>query len=322
MSEPRGPIPQNRTLISVSTSCFNEEENVEALRYQIDAVFAQLPQYSYELIFIDNHSSDRTVEKIKAMAVTDKRIKLIVNARNFGHIRSPFHALLQAKGAAVINMVSDFQDPPEMIRDFLTKWEEGHRIVVAVKKQSRESLIMWLIRRFYYWLLYKIADVRVIQNFTGFGLYDQRVVEIIRGLDDPYPYFRGIIAEIGFEPFEIPFVQPPRRRGITKNNFYTLYDLAMLGITNYSKLPLRLATMAGFLLAFVSLMISMAYLGLKLIFWNTFSMGMAPVVIGVFFFGSVQLFFIGLLGEYVAAIHTHVMKRPHVIEQERVNFDE
>lgn len=322
MSEDKNTVSQARTLISISTSCFNEEDNVEPLREQIDAVFAKLPQYTYELIFIDNHSSDRTVEKIKAMAATDKRIKLIVNARNFGHIRSPFHALLQGNGAAHINLTSDLQDPPELIRDFLAKWEEGHRIVVAVKKESRESPTMWFIRRFYYWLLYKIADIRVIQNFTGFGLYDRRVVEIIRGLDDPYPYFRGIIAEIGFEPVEIPYVQAPRLRGITKNNFYTLYDMAMLGITNHSKVPLRVATMGGFFLAFVSLMISMAYLSLKLVFWSTFSMGMAPVVIGVFFFASIQLFFIGLLGEYVAAIHTHVMKRPHVIEQERVNFDD
>jgi len=181
---------------------------------------------------------------------------------------------------------------------------------------------MWLVRRFYYWLLFKIADVRVVQNFTGFGLYDQRVVELIRGLDDPYPYFRGIIAELGFEPAEIPYVQPLRERGITKNNFYTLYDMAMLGITSHSKVPLRIATMGGFLLGFISLLISLAYLFLKLAFWNSFSLGMAPVVIGVFFFGSIQLFFIGLLGEYVASIHTQVMKRPHVVEQERVNFDE
>ena len=310
------------TLISISTGCFNEEGNVENLRDQIDAIFQQLPQYTYELIFIDNHSSDGTVEKIRAMAAQDKRVKLIVNARNFGPIRSPFHALMLAKGAAVIAMASDLQDPPELIRQFLARWEEGHRIVVAVKKQSLESPAMWLVRRFYYWMLYKIAEIRVIQNFTGFGLYDRKVVEIIRGLEDPYPYFRGIIAEIGFEPFEVPFVQPLRRRGITKNNFYMLFDMAMLGITSHSKVPIRLATMGGFFLAFVSLMISLTYLSLKIVFWNTFSMGMAPLVIGVFFFGSVQLFFTGLLGEYVAAIHTQVLKRPHVVEQERLNFDD
>ena len=313
---------QQATLISITTSCLNEEENVEALRNQVDAVFQDLPQYTYELIFIDNHSSDGTVTKVKAMAARDRRVKLIVNARNFGHIRSPFHAFLLAKGAAVVIMASDLQDPPEVIRTLLARWEEGHRIVVAVKNQSLESPAMWFIRRFYYWLLYKIAEIRVIQNFTGFGLYDRKVVEIIRAMDDPYPYFRGIISEIGFEPYQVPFVQPLRKRGITKNNFYTLYDMAMLGITSHSKVPIRLATMAGFFLSFVSLLISLSYLALKLLFWSTFSMGMAPVVIGVFFFASVQLFFIGLLGEYVAAIHTQVMKRPHVVEQERVNFDD
>lgn len=308
--------------VSVVAACFNEEENVEALRGEIDAIFASLPQFTYELIFIDNHSTDRTVERIKDMAALDKRVKLIVNARNFGHIRSPFHGFLQATGEAVIIMASDFQDPPSLIREFLDQWMAGHKIVVAVKKQSRESTTMWLIRSFYYHLLHKIADVHVIQNFTGFGLYDHKVVEIIRTLDDPYPYFRGIIAEIGFQPVEIPFVQPTRKRGITKNNFYTLYDMAMLGITSHSKVPIRLATMGGFILGFISLLISLAYLAMKLIFWNSFSLGMAPIVVGVFFFGSIQLFFIGLLGEYVAAIHTHIMKRPLVIEQERVNFDE
>jgi glycosyltransferase involved in cell wall biosynthesis len=316
------PQTPGGTLVSIISGCFNEEENVEVLRERIDAVMGEFPQYRYELIFIDNHSQDRTVEKIKAMATTDPRVKLIVNARNFGPIRSPFHAFFQAKGAAVIMMASDLQDPPELIRDFLVHWAQGHRIVVAVKQKSLESPLMWLFRRIYYWLLFKIADVRVIQNFTGFGLYDRRVVEIIRAMEDPYPYFRGIIAEIGFEPAIVPFVQPLRKRGITKNNFYTLYDMAMLGITSHSKVPIRLATMGGFFLAFVSLMISLAYLVLKLAFWNTFAMGMAPIIIGVFFFGSIQLFFIGLLGEYVAAIHTQVLKRPHVIEQERVNFDD
>lgn len=311
----------DRTLISIISGCYNEEENVECLRAKIDEVFLEFPHYEYELIFIDNHSADRTVEKIKAMAATDRRVKCIVNARNFGHIRSPFHAFLQAKGAAVIMMASDLQDPPELIRDFLHRWEEGHKIVVAVKNKSRESTLMWILRRTYYWLLYKIADVKVIQNFTGFGLYDRKVVEIIRALDDPYPYFRGIIAEIGFQPAEVPFVQPLRERGVTKNNFYTLYDMAMLGITNHSKVPIRLATMGGFALALLSLTVSLTYLVLKLLFWDTFGMGMAPILIGLFFFSSVQLFFIGLLGEYVASIHTQVMKRPLVVEQERVNFE-
>lgn len=309
-------------LVSIVSPCFNEEGNVEALKARLQSVFENLPNYRHELIFIDNHSTDRTVERIKAMAAEDPRVKLIVNARNFGHIRSPYHALLQARGDAVITMCSDLQDPPEMIPDFLARWEQGSRIVVAVKVHSRESRLMWLLRRFYYRLLFSIADVKVIQDFTGFGLYDRGVVEIIRGLDDPYPYFRGIIAEIGYEVAEIPFDQPRRQRGLTKNNFYTLYDLAMLGITSHSKVPLRLATMGGFLLSFLSLLVSLVYLGLKLVFWQNFSLGLAPLVIGVFFFASIQLFFIGLLGEYVAAIHTQVMKRPLVVEEERVNFDD
>jgi len=309
-------------MISITMSCFNEEENVAIIRDRIDTVFREFTQYSYEIIYIDNSSTDCTVQNIKAMALEDKRIKLIVNARNFGHIRSPHHAFLQAKGSAVINMASDLQDPPELIRDFLLKWEEGFKIVVAIKTGTKDSKTMWAFRQSYYHLLGKIADVQVLQNFTGFGLYDRQVVEIIRQFDDRYPYLRGMISEIGFKWAEVPFSQPLRMRGITKNNFYTLYDMAMLGITCHSKVPLRLAAMAGFFLALVSLMISLAYLGLKLLYWNTFSMGMAPVVIGVFFFGSVQLFFIGLLGEYVAAVHTQVLKRPLVIEQERVNFED
>lgn len=311
----------NKTqIITVTASCFNEEENIEALYQRVHAVFEQEPTYDFELILIDNHSEDGTVREIKRLIERDSRVRLIVNTRNFGHIRSPYHAFMQAKGSAVVTMASDLQDPPELITQFLRKWEEGYRIAVGVKRQSLESRPMWLVRRAYYSLLYKIADVRVIQDFTGFGLYDQVVVEAFRKLEDPYPYFRGIISELGYRYAEVPFVQPLRVRGITKNNFYTLYDMAMLGITNHSKVPLRLATMGGFALAFLSLLISLAYLGLKLVFWNQFSLGMAPMVIGIFFFSSIQLFFIGLLGEYILAIHTQVMKRPHVVEEERVNF--
>ena len=309
-------------LISVVTACFNEEENIEALCERIRAVFAALPQYRYEHIIIDNCSTDRSVEKAKAIASSDRNVKLIVNARNFGHIRSPYYALLQARGDAVIAMAADLQDPPEMIRDFLEKWESGYKVVVGVKTKSRESLPMWLVRRMYYRVIFKIADVKLIENFTGFGLYDRHMIEIVRELDDPYPYFRGLIAEIGFEVARVPYTQPQRVRGITKSNFYTLYDLAMLGITSHSKVPIRLATMGGFALSLVSMLISAVYLVLKLLFWEQFGFGLAPVLIGLFFFSSVQLFFIGLLGEYVASIHTHVMKRPLVVEKERVNFDD
>lgn len=306
--------------ISVVTPCYNEEDNVREVYEQVKAVFANL-EYTYEHIFIDNASQDNTVKILKEIAQADKNVKIIVNSRNFGHFRSPFYAILQAKGDAVISIVADLQDPPEMIYDFLQKWEQGFKIAVGVKPTSQETFVMSSIRKAYYHFIAKIADVKLIKNFTGFGLYDQSIVEILRSMDDPYPYFRGLISEIGFPIAEIPYNQPVRKRGISKNNFYTLYDAAMLGITNHSKIPIRLATMAGFFLATLSFLAVVLFFILKLIFWNEFPMGVAPILMGTFFFASVQLFFIGLLGEYVVSIHTQVLKRPLVIERERVNFD-
>jgi len=308
-------------LISVVTGCYNEEENVESLHERIRGQFARLPQYRYEHIWIDNASTDRTVEKIKAIAARAANVKLIVNTRNFGHVRSPVHALMQAKGDAVISMASDLQDPPELIPEFIRKWEEGHLVVAGVKPKSRETLFMRMVRRFYYSTIVRISEVRLIRDFTGFGLYDQSVIEAVRKFDDPYPYFRGMIADIGYSHAEVPYVQMPRERGVTKNNFYTLYDLAMLGVTSHSKVPLRVATMAGFSLSALSLCVALGYLVYKLLYWDQFTVGIAPLVIGVFFFASVQLFFIGVLGEYIGAIHTQVQHRPLVIEKERVNFD-
>ncbi|HEY6896841.1 MAG TPA: glycosyltransferase family 2 protein [Rhodocyclaceae bacterium] len=308
-------------LISVVTPCFNEEDNVDELYRRIAAQFAELPGYDYEHIFIDNASSDRTVDKIKALATSDPRVRLIINARNFGHIRSPMHAILQARGDAVISLASDLQDPPELIPQFIRHWEQGVPVVAGVKPQSKETPLMFLVRRLYYRTIGRISDVQQIQNFTGFGLYDRKVIEAIRRIDDPYPYFRGLIAELGFAHAEVPYVQPLRTRGITKNNFYTLYDMAMLGITSHSKIPLRLATMGGFALSAISLVVALIYLVLKLAYWREFSLGTAPILIGFFFFASVQLFFIGILGEYIAAIHTQILHRPLVIEQERLNFD-
>lgn len=309
-------------LISVVTPCYNEEDNVDDLYQQVKAVFAALPAYRYEHIFIDNASTDKTVEKLKAIAAVDSNVKIIVNSRNFGHIRSPYHGLLQANGDAVISIVADLQDPPTLIADFISKWEQGYKIVIGVKPESQESRLMFAIRRLGYHWIGKIADVKLIKNFTGFGLYDRNVISVLRMYDDPYPYFRGMIADIGFDVAEIPYNQPRRKRGFTKNNFYTLYDIGMLGITSYSKIPLRLAAMGGFFLSVLSLLISVVFLILKLMFWNRFNAGMAPVMIGLFFFSSVQLFFIGLLGEYIASINTRVMKRPLVIEKERINFSD
>jgi glycosyltransferase involved in cell wall biosynthesis len=315
-------MTKQKKLISIVTPCYNEESNVEELSNRIRQTMAKLPAYDYEQIFIDNASTDDTVTRIKSLAAEDRRIKLIVNTRNFGHIRSPVHAILQAQGDAVIGMASDLQDPPELIGQFIHAWEKGDKVVVAVKPQSRETWAMAAVRRAYYRTIGRISDVRLIPDFTGFGLYDREVIERIRAIDDPYPYFRGLISELGYDYASIPFEQPRRLRGITKNNFYTLYDLAMLGITSHSKVPIRLAAMAGFVLGALSLLVSMVYLILKLLFWDYFTVGTAPILISLFFFASVQLFFIGIIGEYIGSIHTQVKRRPLVVEKERVNFEE
>jgi glycosyltransferase involved in cell wall biosynthesis len=307
--------------ITVVTPCFNEEGNVEEVYRQTRAVFQDMPGISYDHLFIDNCSTDRTAVILREMAASDRSVKVILNSRNFGHIRSPYHGLMQATGDAAILLVADLQDPPGLIKQFVEHWQQGSKIVVGVKPSAAESAAMFAIRRLYYRLVTRIADVKLIQNFTGFGLYDRSVLEVLRRIDDPYPYFRGLISEVGFEVIQIPYEQPRRKRGITKNNFYTLYDIAMLGITSHSRLPLRLATMLGFVLSGLSLLVSLAYLVIKLVYWNQFSLGTAPLLVGLFFFASVQLFFIGLLGEYIGTILTHVMKRPLVVERERINFE-
>jgi len=306
--------------ISIVTACFNEQDNVENLCQRIKVVMAGLPEYDYEHILIDNCSTDDTVSLIKTIAESDKKVKLIVNARNFGAIRSGFHGFLQGHGDCVIPMAADLQDPPELIPELIQKWEQGSFVVLLVKPESIEGWPMSAIRRLYYKFADSISEVPLIRNATGSGLYDKRAVDILRSIDDPYPYFRGLISEIGFPIETVEFVQPRREQGVTKNNFYTLYDLAMLGITKHSKVPLRLLTMAGFLLSIFSVLIMLFYLGMKLIYWDSFSMGTAPVLIGIFFFASVQLFFMGMLGEYIGSIHTHVRKLPLVVELERVNF--
>ena len=306
--------------ISVVTPCFNEEANVEELYSQIKAVFASLPQYEYEHIFIDNASRDGTLAILRRLAGKDPRVKVIVNIRNFGHIRSPYHGLLAARGDAVIIMASDLQDPPALIPEFLRRWEEGFRVVLAQKTESEEPSVFFFIRRMYYKLASQLADVELLQNVTGTGLYDSEVVQAFRDLRETYPYLRGLIAELGYPVAPVPFRQPQRKRGITKNNFFTLYDIAMLGITSHSKVPLRLATMAGFAMSVISFLIAIGYLVAKLLFWYHFTVGVAPVIIGLFFFGSVQLFFTGILGEYIGWIHTRLQNRPLVVERERINF--
>jgi len=307
--------------ITILTPCFNEEANVQEIYERVRAEMAKIGGYRYEHLFIDNASRDRTVPILKRIAAADTNVKIIVNARNFGHIRSPMHALSQASGDAVIGIVADLQDPPELIPDLLREWEKGSPIVVAIKQSSGENPIMFLVRRIFYRLVNRLSNTETYENFTGFGLYDRKVVDIIKAIDDPYPYFRGLIAEIGLPHAEIHYHQPARKRGFTKNNLYTLYDMAMLAITNLSRVPLRLVTFTGFACALGCLLVSLFYLVYKLLFWNWFSVGMAPLVIGIFFFASVQLVSIGILGEYIGSVLTQVQHRPYVIERERVNFE-
>jgi len=307
--------------ISIVTGCFNEEENVMNLYNQVRQVMAGIGKYEYEHIFIDNSSKDRTVAILKEIAAQDKNVKVIVNARNFGHIRSPFHALLQARGDAIISIVADLQDPPQMIPDMVREWENGAYCVLGIKRTSEENSMMFWLRKQYYKLVERISSTETIQNFTGFGLYDRKVVEQVRSFDDPYPYFRGMIAEIGLPTVKLLYDQPARKFGVTHNNWYSLYDIGMLGIINNSKIPLRLASFAGFLGASASFLIAMIYLILKLAFWSTFSFGLAPMLIGVFFISSLQLVFLGVMGEYIGAIYTQVQHRPYVVELDRINFE-
>lgn len=310
-----------RKKISVVSPAYNEEGNLTPLVERVRSVFAGLPQYDYEHIIIDNASTDSTVSEIKELAATDPHVKGIVNARNFGHIRSPHHAILEATGDAIVILLSDLQDPPELIHDFVREWEAGWPVVVGVKTSSEESGLMYQIRSTYYRTIERLTSVKVLRHYTGFGLYDRRVIEEVKRFGDPYPYFRGQIAEIGLPIKQIEYGQKRRMRGLTKNNWYTLYDMAMLGITNLSKVPLRVVTFGGFIFAALSLLAGFVYLLAKLIFWNRFELGLAPTMIGLFFLGSVQLIAIGIIGEYVGSIHTIVQNRPLVTEKERINFD-
>ncbi len=306
--------------ISIITPCYNEEANVLNLYNQVREVMAALP-YPYEHIFIDNASRDNTVPILKMIAAEDPNVKVIVNARNFGHIRSPIHGLFQARGDAMIGIVADLQDPPPMIVDLIREWERGAYCVLGIKRTSEEHSVMFWARKQYYRLAERLSSIETIQNYTGFGLYDRKVVDLVRSFDDPYPYFRGMIAEIGLPTVKLLYDQPSRKFGVTKNNWYTLYDIGMLGIINHSKVPLRLATFAGFIGAALSFLIALGYLIAKLAFWSTFTVGVAPLLIGVFFVLSIVLVCLGIMGEYVGAIYTQLQHRPYAVELERLNFD-
>ena len=307
--------------ISIVVPCYNEEENVIPLSRAITALFEkELADYRYELIFIDNDSRDRTRELLRGLCQSDPDIKAIFNAKNFGQFNSPYYAMLQTSGDCTILMAADFQDPVEMIPQYVREWESGYKIVIGIKKSSQENKFMYWLRGCYYKLIKKLSDVEQIEQFTGFGLYDAKFIRVLRGLNDPTPFLRGIVAELGFKRKEIPYEQPLRRAGKTSNNFYRLYDAAMLSITSYTKVGLRLATIFGSICAGLSMVVALVYLVMKLIWWDRFPAGMAPMLIGMLFLGSIQIFFIGLLGEYIMSINQRVMKRPLVIEEERLNF--
>lgn len=307
--------------VSVVTVCYNEEGNIREYYNQIVSVFKNLAdRYTYEIIIADNASTDNTQAILREIAAQDENFKVIFNSRNFGINRSGNNALMQAHGDAAVLMVSDLQDPPSLIPEFIEKWEQGYKVVVAVKNKSEENGLIYFLRTFYYKTIEKFSNVSLISHFTGFGLYDRKVLEIYQNLDDPYPYFRGLISDIGFEPAMIKFIQPARKHGKSKNNIFYLYEEAMLGITSYTKIPLRLATIIGFISALISFAIGMFYLVYKLIFWNSFSLGIAPMATGLFFFASIQLIFLGIIGEYICMIYTQVLNRPIVYEKERLNF--
>lgn len=312
-----------KKLISVVSSAFNEEDNIEELCAQVKQVCETVQdKYDYEQIIIDNGSTDNTTQKLRELAAKDKKIKVIINTRNFGHIRSPYYGILQSKGDIVISIASDLQEPPTLIVDFIKKWEQGYKVVLGQKSSSKENKIVYFIRTCYYKLLNLFNDsgAKLLEHCTGFGLYDKEVINKLKELNEPYPYLRGLVCELGYSLTCVEYCQNKRENGTTKNNFYTLYDMAMLAFTNYSKVPLRIATMCGFFLSILSFCLAIFYLVFKLLFWYHLPAGIAPILISVFFFFSVQLFFIGVLGEYLHAILTQIQNRPLVIEKERINF--
>jgi len=310
-----------RKKISVMIPCFNEEENVREIAVAVKEIMdSDLAAYDYEILFIDNCSTDRTREYLREMCDTDKHIKAIFNARNFGQFNSPYYGILQTTGDCTVTLCCDFQDPPELIPEFVKKWEEGYKIISAVKTSSKENKFIYFLRSIYYKMMKKFTDIEMIEHFTGFGLYDKSFVDVLRNLNDPIPFIRGIVAELGYKRCEIEYEQPQRRAGKTHNNFYTLYDAAMLSITSYTKIGMRMAIFAGGIISLISFIIGLVYLVMKLIYWDRFTAGMAPITIGMFFLGGVILIFLGLIGEYVMSINQRVMNRPLVIEEERINF--
>lgn len=309
--------------ISILIPCYNEEENVVPMsKAVVNELTTNLSQYDYELIFIDNDSQDNTRPLLREICKMNPKIKAIFNAKNFGQFNSPYYGMLQTSGDCTITMCCDFQDPVEMIPRMVEAWENGAKIVSCIKSQSKENPVMRLFRTCYYKIIKKMSSVDQIEHFTGFGLYDQSFIEVLRNLKDPTPFIRGIVAELGYKRVDIEYTQAKRRAGKTHNNFFTLFDAAMLSFTSYTKVGLHLVTFAGLILSCLSILAALVYLVLKLIYWDQFSAGLAPLIIGLFFFNAVELLFIGFVGEYVMSINTRVMNRPLVIEEERINFKE
>lgn len=307
--------------VSILVPTYNEEENVKPLSEAIIREFeTELPQYEYEIIFIDNDSQDNTRKLLRELCNDNPNIKAILNAKNFGQFNSPYYGLLQSTGDCTILLCADFQDPIEMISQFVHEWEKGYKIVIGQKTTSRENRLMYFLRSCYYKVIKRFSDVEQIEHYTGFGLYDHEFIKVLKELDDPTPFLRGIVAELGFRRKDIPYEQQKRRAGKTSNNFLRLYDAAMLSFTSYTKIGLRVSTFIGFGVAMLSFLIALVYLILKIVFWETFVAGTAPILIGMFFLGAVQLIFMGLMGEYILSINQRVMKRPLVIEEERINF--
>lgn len=309
-----------KKLISIITHTYNEEGNVHELYRRVVAVIEKLPAYEFEIIYIDNQSADSTVARIVEQCACDSRVRLIVNARNFGHLRSPYHALMQAQGEAVISLASDLQDPPELIPELIKAWEEGYSVAAGVYRQAPESRLLKLARSFYYRVIQTVSESDAIQGFTGFGLYDRRVLELMRRVGGPYPYVRGLVSQLGLPIKLLAFDKLRRTAGITKNNLLTLVDLAILGLTNMSRAPVRFATLLGAAMSLFGFGVALIYLIAKLLFWDSFAMGQAPLLIGIFLFGSVQVLIAGLIGEYVASLHQRSQNHPHVVELYRMNF--
>jgi len=307
--------------ISILIPCYNEQENVVPISNDIVRIFEnELADYDYEIVFIDNCSTDNTRPLLREICKKNQRIKAIFNVRNFGQFNSPYYGLCQTTGDCTITICADFQDPVELIPAFIREWENGYKIVSGIKTKSRENRFIRFLRTCYYKIIIKMSDVEQIEHFTGFGLYDKSFIEILKNLHDPVPFIRGIVAELGYKRKDIEYEQQKRRAGKTKNNWYTLYDAAMLSFTSYTKVGLRIAVIGGFIAAGLTFIAALVYFVYKLLYWDTFSLGIAPLIIGVFFIGSLQLFFIGFIGEYVMSINTRIMNRPLVIEEERINF--